>query len=182
MPEVVDEEFKEHYQELIRSSLLRSVQTEGQQASWPAVAPAPAPVVALAERDPATRRSRLKLATKIIWLVAVVLLVCDALAFGVYSWATGLADVGVLVLTVVLFLVSSGSTECAALLLLEARVLGELAARAAGLPGRRAVAPERRRIPWFAVVRSVVWRSESGKRGVGGPARNGCPSVPAAFG
>ena len=28
MPEVVDEEFKEHYQELIRSSLLRSVETE----------------------------------------------------------------------------------------------------------------------------------------------------------
>ena len=97
VPEVVDEEFKEHYQELIRSSLLRSVQTVGQKASWPAVAPA-------------TRRSRLKLATKIIWLVAVVLLVCDALAFGVYSWATGLADVGVLVLTVVLFLVRSGST------------------------------------------------------------------------
>ena len=70
------------------------------------MAPAPAPVT-LPERDPATRRSRLKPATKIIWLVAVVLLVCDALAFGVDSWATGLADVGVLVLTVVVFLVSS---------------------------------------------------------------------------
>jgi dTDP-4-dehydrorhamnose 3,5-epimerase len=61
--------------------------------------------------DDARFRRRLLLATRAVWLAAVVLLVCDALAFGIESWATGIADIGVLALTLVWFAVSAETSR-----------------------------------------------------------------------
>ncbi len=196
LPEIVDEQFKEHYQELIRSSLLRAVEADEQQPRkrgrrrraqedplalngilpgpaapveppppWPAVAPeavgrngqpepavapeyppvenqhpppveiehpppvenqppppvenAPAwPAVAPAapaalQAPEAAHRSRQSGAIRIVWLVAVVLLVANAFVFGIDSWAAGFADLAVLVLTVGWFLVSSDARRAA---------------------------------------------------------------------
>lgn len=142
VPEIVDEPFREHYQELIRSSLLRTIDVEkGERRrsrrdrrrserravpapahpvppEVPAAAPEP-PVVQTAPAAPVaapavpriapldvSSRSRLRVAAPIVWGLAVVLLVVNTIVAGFDSWATGIADLGVLALTAVWFAVS----------------------------------------------------------------------------
>jgi dTDP-4-dehydrorhamnose 3,5-epimerase len=126
VPEIVDEPFREHYQKLIRSSLLRTIEvekSEGRRSHRPRRRnerpPAPVPVEAPAPPAPVDApvapriaplelpsRSRLRIAAPIVWGLAVLLLVVNTVVAGFDSWATGIADLGVLALTAVWFVVS----------------------------------------------------------------------------
>jgi dTDP-4-dehydrorhamnose 3,5-epimerase len=75
--------------------------------AWPAVpAAVDAPVLPVIEADPRSK-ARLRLAIRIVWVATAVLLACDVVAFGLESWATGAADVGLIVLTLVWFAVTA---------------------------------------------------------------------------
>jgi len=104
VPEIVDDEFREHYRGLIQTSLLRTVEAERgrrvRRVRRRRHGPAAAKPVS---------RSRLRLAAPAVWALAVVLLVVDAIVFGLESWATGVADVGVVALTAVWFLAASAN-------------------------------------------------------------------------
>ena len=83
VPEIVEDPFREHYRQLIVAAVQHA---------------APEPVA----------RSRgfgreLRSAIRLVWLAAVALLVVDLVAFGVDSWTTSVADLGVIVLTLAWF-------------------------------------------------------------------------------
>ena len=70
-------QFREYYRELISESVRHSAEESG---------------------EPHLRSS-----VRMVWIAAVVLLVVDLLAFGVHSWTTSVADIGLIVATLVWF-------------------------------------------------------------------------------
>jgi hypothetical protein len=69
-----------------------------------AVAVEPAPVRVEVEYEPRFG-SRLRVAAGLVWLATFAVLVCDIAAFGIESWATSAADLGLIVMTLVWFCV-----------------------------------------------------------------------------
>jgi len=116
VPGIVDDPFREHYRELIRSSLLRTIEAETAERSSRSrrrrverslAVLADDQAALVVELPPAVPvRSRLRVAAPVVWGLAVVLLVVDTIAFGITSLATGIADVAVVALTGVWFAVS----------------------------------------------------------------------------
>ena len=70
--------FREYYRELISESVRRSTEERG---------------------EPTHVRS----SVRVVWIAAVVLLVADLLVFGVHSWTTSAADIGLILATLVWF-------------------------------------------------------------------------------
>ena len=77
VPDSEDSQFREYYRELISESVRRSAEQSG---------------------EPHLRSS-----VRMVWIAAVVLLVADLLAFGVHSWTTSVADIGLILATLVWF-------------------------------------------------------------------------------
>jgi hypothetical protein len=73
------------------------------QPLMPAVAP-PAPVTAVAAADRWVG-PRLRSAARILWFVTAAVLICDVAVLGIESWTTTAADLGLIVVTVVWFVV-----------------------------------------------------------------------------
>jgi hypothetical protein len=71
--------------------------------SEPAVAPA-APVTAVTSANRWVG-PRLKSAARVLWFVTAALLVCDVVVFGIESWTTTAADLGLIVVSLVWFIV-----------------------------------------------------------------------------
>ncbi len=92
VPELVENPFREHYRELIRVSVERSAAAQGKRL------PAADGEPARARFGPAFRSS-----IRLLWLVALVLLVVDLAVLGIDSWTTTIADVGLIVLTLAWF-------------------------------------------------------------------------------
>lgn len=69
----------------------------------PVAAPA-APVTAVAAADRRVGR-HLRSAARILWFVTAAMLICDVAVFGIESWTTTAADLGLIVATVVWFVV-----------------------------------------------------------------------------
>jgi hypothetical protein len=49
--------------------------------------------------------SRLRFAARLVWIVTLVLLICDIATFGIDSWTTSAADLGLIAMTFVWFFV-----------------------------------------------------------------------------
>jgi len=77
VPDVEDPEFREYYRELISESVRHSARESG--------------------------TPHLRSSVRMVWIAAAVLLVVDLLAFGIHSWTTSAADIGLIVLTLVWF-------------------------------------------------------------------------------
>ena len=77
LPDSENRQFREYYRELISESVRRSSEES---------------------RDPHLRSS-----VRVVWIAAVVLLVADLLVFGVHSWTTSAADIGLILATLVWF-------------------------------------------------------------------------------
>jgi hypothetical protein len=118
----VQNPFRAHYRVLVLGSLLRAseAQTEFHRErghglrAWRAariarrirsfdevVEPAGGVREASRIRQPVVVR----LASRLAWLAAVVLLVADLELFGIHSWVTGAADLGVILLTIAVLVV-----------------------------------------------------------------------------
>ena len=119
MPEPRDDAFQEHYRSLILGSLLRAAErrTERERASGHRMrarraerdetevrrlAGAPAQNTA-ATAQPSRFGRELRSSVRLIWLAALLLLVLDLGAFGIHSWTTSAADLGLIVLTLIWF-------------------------------------------------------------------------------
>jgi hypothetical protein len=77
VPEAEANPFREYYRELISESVRHSARESG--------------------------KPHLRSSVRMVWIAAAVLLVVDLLAFGVHSWTTSAADLGLIVLTLVWF-------------------------------------------------------------------------------
>jgi Flp pilus assembly protein TadB len=117
-PELARDPFREHYRELILRSLLRAAEArsaeqrgsghrrraaraERQAARLRATSETPA------AREPAaaggTSGGRLRASIRVGWLTTLVLVVLALAVFGIDSWATSVADVALIVVTVAWF-------------------------------------------------------------------------------
>ena len=124
VPGLAEQPFRAHYRGLILGSLLRAAEAQGelyraqgrsrsarradrtaQRVRGLAGAPAP-PTEASRWFGP-----RLRAATRIAWLATLALLLVDLAVFGLHSWATSVADLGLIVLTLVWFFVSVEDLE-----------------------------------------------------------------------
>ena len=92
VPVLADSAFREHYLELIRTSVERSTETQGRKRSPRSGKSAPA-------RFGKNVRSTVRTA----WLVAFVLLAVDLVVAGVDSWTTSVFDVVLIVTTLAWF-------------------------------------------------------------------------------
>jgi hypothetical protein len=77
LPELERSPFRDYYDELISESVRHSAEESGQP--------------------------HLRSSVRMVWVAALVLLVVDLFAFGVHSWTTSAADIGLLVLTLIWF-------------------------------------------------------------------------------
>jgi hypothetical protein len=77
VPDSEDSQFREYYRELISESVRRSAEQSG---------------------EPHLRSS-----VRMVWIAVVALLVADLLVFGVHSWTTSAADIGLILVTLVWF-------------------------------------------------------------------------------
>jgi hypothetical protein len=77
VPDSENSQFREYYRELISESVRHSAEESG---------------------GPQLRSS-----VRVVWIVAVALLVADLVAFGVHSWTTSAADIGLILATLVWF-------------------------------------------------------------------------------
>ncbi len=77
VPDVEDPQFREYYRELIAESVRHSAKESG--------------------------KPHLRSSVRMVWLAAVTLLALDLLAFGIHSWTTSVADLGLITLTLVWF-------------------------------------------------------------------------------
>jgi hypothetical protein len=77
VPEHDASPFRQYYDDLIATSVRRSAAESG--------------------------KPHLRFSVRLAWIAAVVLLAVDLVAFGIDSWTTTVADVGVIVLTLVWF-------------------------------------------------------------------------------
>ena len=77
VPDSEDSQFREYYRELISESVRRSAEQSG---------------------EPHLRSS-----VRMVWIAVVVLRVADLLVFGVHSWTTSAADIGLILVTLVWF-------------------------------------------------------------------------------
>jgi hypothetical protein len=78
VPDVEPSQFRAYYRELISESVRHSAEESG---------------------EPPHLRSSVRM----IWIAMVALLVVDLIAFGVHSWTTSAADIGLIVATLVWF-------------------------------------------------------------------------------
>ncbi|MFI5415069.1 MAG: hypothetical protein ACHQ16_05325 [Candidatus Lutacidiplasmatales archaeon] len=77
VPDSENSQFREYYRELISESVRHSTAENG--------------------------RPQLRSSVRVVWIVMVALLVADLLAFGVHSWTTSVADIALIVATLVWF-------------------------------------------------------------------------------
>jgi hypothetical protein len=77
VPKVSDGSFAEHFNELIATSVKNSAAESG--------------------------KPHLRSSVRMAWIAALVVLAVDLVVFGIDSWTTTVADVGVIVLTLVWF-------------------------------------------------------------------------------
>ena len=117
VPEVEQDPFREHYRRLILGSLLHAAETRSAQERESGHRMR----AARAERDIARLRDatgaglpgaaaathrfgpELRSSIRLVWLATVALLALDLVAFGIHSWTTTVADVGLIALTLVWF-------------------------------------------------------------------------------
>jgi hypothetical protein len=88
VPQLVESPFRQHYRELILGSIARAAEAEMQQhrlrgGGW---------------FGPGLRSS-----ARMVWAATFVVLVCDLAGFGLDSWTTTVADLGLIILTFVWF-------------------------------------------------------------------------------
>jgi hypothetical protein len=120
IPELTDGSFEARYRELVLGSLLRVAELQerrhrvlGHRVRARRAERVVRSVRALdtAAATPGRRRALVTL-LRAAWAAAIAVLVCGVALFGIGGWRTGAADVVVLVLTVVLFVVEiAGLTE-----------------------------------------------------------------------
>ncbi len=79
VPELESSAFRQYYHELLSESVRRSAEQ--------------------------SEKPHLRSSVRMVWVAAAVLLAVDLLAFGVHSWTTSIADIGLMVLTLVWFVV-----------------------------------------------------------------------------
>ncbi len=77
VPDSENSQFREYFRELISESVRHSTEENG---------------------DPHLRSS-----VRVAWIAAAVLLVVDLFAFGIHSWTTSAADIGLILATLVWF-------------------------------------------------------------------------------
>ena len=77
VPDIEDPQFREYYRELISESVRHSAKESG--------------------------KPHLRSSVRMVWIAAVTLLALDLLAFGINSWTTSVADLGLITLTLVWF-------------------------------------------------------------------------------
>jgi len=120
VPPLAEDSFREHYRHLILASLarqaeVRSVEERGNghrlraaRAEREAARLRAATGVAA---DPAVASRRfgreLRSSIRMVWIAALALLAVDIVAFGIDSWTTTVADVGLIALTVVWFWIAA---------------------------------------------------------------------------
>jgi hypothetical protein len=121
VPELAQDPFREHYRQLVLGSLLQAAEArsvEERQSGHRRRA-------ARAERDAARIRTAagaaapepaaparlfgrgLRSSIRMVWLTTLGLLALDLVVFGIHSWTTSVADLGLIVLTLVWFWVSA---------------------------------------------------------------------------
>jgi hypothetical protein len=88
-----DSPFRAYYRELIAESVRRSAEGSGK------------PNLRSSVRRSANESGEphLRSSVRMVWIAAALLLAVDLLAFGVHSWTTSAADIGLIVLTLVWF-------------------------------------------------------------------------------
>jgi hypothetical protein len=120
VPAPVAHPFRAHYRSLVLDSLLRAAESQvelhvarGRRfRAWRAERTASrlrGLVGAPAQSGAAVGSwvgPRLRSATRIAWVVTLALLLIDLVVFGIHSWATSAADLGLIGLTLVWFFVS----------------------------------------------------------------------------
>ncbi len=120
VPQPIVDPFREHYRGLILDSLLRAAETEaslhrrrGRRLRARRAERAVERVLVLTGALPpaASARERwfglrLRAATRIAWLATLGLLIADLAVVGIHSWTTSVADVGLMLLTLLWFVVS----------------------------------------------------------------------------
>ncbi len=121
VPTIVDSRFEAHFRTLLAQSLLRAAEAQyaaHRRAGHALRARRAARLVArIHELQPESGTtavmprlgSGLLAATRAAWLACVAVLAWVTLSFGIHSWATGAADLGVVALTFAWFAVSWGS-------------------------------------------------------------------------
>jgi hypothetical protein len=127
VPKLTDDPFQRHYRELVLGSLLRAAQarTVLERESGHRLRAARAEREAARLRaatgatacEPAAPARRfgpeLRSSIRMVWLATVGLLAVDLVAFGIHSWTTSVADVGLIVLTLAWFWVCAGDLDAA---------------------------------------------------------------------
>ena len=124
VPQRVPDPFREHYRALILGSALRAAETDAanHRANGHRLRSRRAELAAYELRrlngqpaEPLGRRRRFGLALRAsigtVWLATLALLLLDLVTFGIESWTTSVADIGLIVFTFAWFWITVDDLE-----------------------------------------------------------------------